>query len=106
MSRIVIAMFPEMGHLNATLKLARALGARGHEIYYLGGSDRRAYIEKQGMRFVSLDEGWKDRTGGRVSQQDVMEFLLEATLHSQPLDQYFSRAKALFRCRGSQFAAS
>lgn len=95
MARIVIAMLPEMGHLNATLKLARALGTRGHEVYYLGGSDRRAYLEKQGMRFLALDEG-RDRPGGKVSQLDVMEFLLEARLHCRPLDQYFSGVIEVF----------
>jgi len=96
MATIVIVMFPEMGHLNATLKLARALGARGHEIYYLGGSDRRAYIEKQGIQFLSLDEGWEG-AGDTVTQQDLMEILLEARLHCRPLDQYCASVIEVFR---------
>ena len=96
MATIVIAMFPEMGHLNATLKLARALSARGHEVYYLGGSDRRAYIQKQGVQFISLDEGWEGM-GGTVSQLDLMEFLLEARLHCRPLDPYFAGVIEVFR---------
>lgn len=94
MATIVIAMLPEMGHLNATLKLARSLTARGHEIYFLGGSDRRAYMEKQGMRFVSLDEGL-DTAG--ISQLDLMEFLLEARLDCRPLDQYYTGVIEMFR---------
>jgi UDP:flavonoid glycosyltransferase YjiC (YdhE family) len=96
MATIIIAMFPEMGHLNATLKLARTLGERGHEIFYLGGSERRAYMEKQGMRFISLDEGW-DSAGSGVSQLDVMEFLLEERLHCRPLNQYFTTVVEAFR---------
>ncbi len=96
MATIIIAMLPEMGHLNATLKLARTLGERGHEIFYLGGSERRAYMEKQGMRFISLDEGW-DSAGSGFSQLDVMEFLLEARLHCQPLNQYFTTVIETFR---------
>ncbi|HEX5884686.1 MAG TPA: hypothetical protein VFY67_09065 [Pyrinomonadaceae bacterium] len=30
-------MLPELGHINATLKLARSLAARGHDVYYLRG---------------------------------------------------------------------
>jgi UDP:flavonoid glycosyltransferase YjiC (YdhE family) len=96
MATIIIAMFPEMGHLNATLKLARTLGERGHEIFYLGGSERRAYMEKQGMRFISLDEGW-DSAGSGFSQLDVMEFLLEERLHCRPLNQYFTTVVEIFR---------
>jgi UDP:flavonoid glycosyltransferase YjiC (YdhE family) len=95
MATIVIAMLPELGHLNATLKLARSLMARGHQIYYLGGSDRRAYIEKQRMQFVSLGEGLGGRADGR--QLDVMEFLLESRLHCRPLDTYFTRVVEVFR---------
>jgi UDP:flavonoid glycosyltransferase YjiC (YdhE family) len=96
MATIIIAMLPEMGHLNATLKLARTLVERGHEIFYLGGSERRAYMEKQGMRFISLDEGW-DSAGSGFSQLDVMEYLLEARLHCQPLNQYFTGVIETFR---------
>lgn len=97
MATIVIAMLPELGHLNATLKLARTLMARGHQIYYLGGSDHRAYIEKQQMRFVSLAEGLRQQTEGGSSQLDVMEFLSETRLHCRPLDKYFTHAIEVFR---------
>src|SRR5215213_941971 len=95
MATIVIALLPELGHLNATLKLARALMARGHQIYYLGGSDHRAYLEQQQMRFVSLAEGLRPQTGS--SQLDVMEFLSETTLHCRPLDDYFTHLIEVFR---------
>ena len=95
MATIVIAMLPELGHLNATLKLARALTARGHRIYYLGGSDRRAYLEQQQVRFVSLAEGLRPPAGS--SQLDVMEFLSETTLNGRRLDEYFTHVIEVFR---------
>ena len=70
MATIVIAMLPELGHLNATLKLAKTLMARGHQIYYLGGSDHRAYLEQQQMRFVSLAEGLRPQTREFATRRD------------------------------------
>ena len=65
-----------------------------HQIYYLGGSDHRAYLEQQQMRFVSLAEGLRPQT--RSSQLDVMEFLSEASLHCRPLDEYFTHVIEVF----------
>lgn len=95
MATIVIAMLPELGHLNATLKLARALMARGHQIYYLGGSDHRSYLEQQQMRFVSLGAGLRPPTGS--SQLDVMELLSETTLNCRRLGEYFTHVIEVFR---------
>jgi UDP:flavonoid glycosyltransferase YjiC (YdhE family) len=56
MSTIIFAIVPEMGHLNAPLKLARSLSARGHEIYFLTGLGYKTYIEEQRLRFITLGE--------------------------------------------------
>lgn len=96
MSTIVIAMFPELGHLNATLKLARSLRSRGHQVYYLVGSDYEAYMRAQGLNFICLGEGL---TNGRKSssQLDVMEYLLEARMQGWELSEYFTGVIQMFR---------
>ena len=73
MATIVIAMLPELGHLNATLKLAKTLMARGHQIYYLGGSDHRAYLEAANA--VRLFGRRSEASDGEFAI-DVMEFLV------------------------------
>ena len=96
MSTIVIAMFPELGHINATLKLARSLRLRGHQVYYLVGSDYEAYMRAQGLDFIRLDEG--STNGAKSSSQiDIMEYLLEARMQGWPLNEYYTRVLQLFR---------
>ena len=96
MSTIVIAMFPELGHLNATLKLARSLRLRGHQVYYLVGSDYEAYMRAQGLNFICLGEA---STNGRKSsaQLDIMEYLLEARMQGWVLNEYYTDVVQLFR---------
>jgi UDP:flavonoid glycosyltransferase YjiC (YdhE family) len=91
MPTIVIAMFPELGHLNATLKLARSLRLRGHQVYYLVGSDYEAYMRAQGLNFISLGAGHKS------SQLDVMEYLLEARMQGWALSEYYTGVVQMFR---------
>lgn len=85
MSKIIISMLPELGHINATLKVARSLMARGHEIYYLCSPEYKEYMHKQGMRYLALgDEGRDNAFPGTLT---LMEELLEARIHCRPLDQ-------------------
>ena len=96
MSTIVIAMFPELGHLNATLKLARSLRLHGHQVYYLVGSDYEAYMQAQGLNFISLGESL--RKGPKsVTQLDIMEYLLDARMQGRALNEYFTGVVQMFR---------
>jgi len=85
MSTIVIAMLPELGHINATLKLASSLRLRGHQVYYLVGSDYEAYMRAQGLNSISFG----DALNQSVSQLDLMEYLLEARIHGHALNERF-----------------
>ncbi|HSE19538.1 MAG TPA: hypothetical protein VLB46_20915 [Pyrinomonadaceae bacterium] len=90
MSTIVIAMLPELGHFNATLKLTRSLHLRGHQVFYLIGSDYAAYTRAQELNFISFDAGLKHDQS--VSQLDVMEYLLEAKIHGHAQSVAFRQA--------------
>lgn len=57
MSTIVFVMLPETGHINASLKLAKLLKARGHRVCYLGLPNTGAVFVENGLEFVSLFEG-------------------------------------------------
>jgi zeaxanthin glucosyltransferase len=48
-SRVLIQMLREPGHLLPTLKLARALATRGHEVLYLLTPDWRGFAERHGL---------------------------------------------------------
>lgn len=54
MATIMIFPFPEFGHLNPTLKLARALKQAGHRVCYLGFAEFEAYLIAQGLEFIPI----------------------------------------------------
>ncbi|HKQ04045.1 MAG TPA: glycosyltransferase [Blastocatellia bacterium] len=54
MAAIVLFPFPAFGHLNPTLKLARALQRAGHQICYLGLADFEEYVRSQGFDFIPI----------------------------------------------------
>lgn len=54
MANVVFAILPEMGHINASLKFAKGLMARGHQVSHLGLADFEPYIRSQGLRFVPM----------------------------------------------------
>lgn len=96
MSTIVIAMFPELGHLNATLKLARSLRLRGHQVYYLIGSDYEAYMRAQDLNFISLGERLR-KDPKSLTQLDIMDYLLEARMQGRALNEYYTGVVQMFR---------
>ncbi len=49
MSRILIHMYREHGHLLPTLKLARSLAAAGHQVEYLLTPPWRSFVESRGL---------------------------------------------------------
>jgi zeaxanthin glucosyltransferase len=54
MARIVFFPLAEVGHVNATFKLARQLRARGHDIHYLSLPDIEEHVRAQGWDFTPL----------------------------------------------------
>lgn len=96
MSTIIISMSPELGHINSTLKLAKSLMARGHDVYFLVcGADYKPYIQDQGVRYITLGES----VGNDVfpNKRALMGALLEERLLCRPLDQHLTRLVEIFR---------
>jgi UDP:flavonoid glycosyltransferase YjiC (YdhE family) len=56
MATMVFVFYPEMGHLNPTLKFARILQARGHAVHYFGLCDFEERVRSQGMSFIPMFE--------------------------------------------------
>jgi UDP:flavonoid glycosyltransferase YjiC (YdhE family) len=56
LANIVFAILPETGHINASLKFAKGLKSRGHQVSHLGLADFAPYIRSQGLNFVSMFE--------------------------------------------------
>jgi UDP:flavonoid glycosyltransferase YjiC (YdhE family) len=56
MATIVFLLYPEVGHLNPSFKLARKLQARSHHIYYLGLPDFGEIVRAQGLEFIPIFE--------------------------------------------------
>ncbi len=54
MAQIAFVPHPQMGHINPTLKLARRLQQKGHQVSYLSIADLEEYISSQGLGFVSI----------------------------------------------------
>lgn len=55
-ANIIFTPYPEMGHLNASLKIAKALRSRGHHVSYLGLPDFEEHVRSQGLGFVPIFE--------------------------------------------------
>ncbi len=51
---VVVPLAREVGHLNATFALSRALSRRGHEVVYLARTELEAAVRRQGFQYVAL----------------------------------------------------
>lgn len=71
MATIAIAVFPEFGHLNATLKLAKGLKSRNHRVYYLGLRDFEEPLARQGQDLLPVFEEVFPR--GAIHQRAVSQ---------------------------------
>jgi UDP:flavonoid glycosyltransferase YjiC (YdhE family) len=96
MSTIIFATVPAVGHLNAPLKLAKSLAARGHEVSYLSGLGYKTYVEEQGLRFITLGESFA-APDARLHQNALLERLLECRTRGQPLDDQLAQIVEIFR---------
>lgn len=52
MAKILFLMRPEKGHLNSSLKIAKTLKSRGHEIVYLQIFEFEDYVRNEGFEFA------------------------------------------------------
>lgn len=78
--RILFIPFPETGHLNPSLKLAKTLSARGHEVLYASLPDWESRVRREGLGFVPLFEqtcprGFVQRVAAR--QVDPVRALID-----------------------------
>jgi len=100
MATIVFAILPELGHLNASLKLAKSLKSRGHQVYYLVAAEYREYISFQGLETIELgtdETAVEDGLGSasETSQLPLMELLLNSWIQEQPLDTTLRKVMAV-----------
>lgn len=81
MANIIFSILPETGHINASLKIAKSLKSRGHQVYYLQLAEYEEYIRAQGLEFIPLLE-WSIPKGykfdHRFSTMENMENCLKA----------------------------
>lgn len=56
MATIVFAMLPEAGHLNPTLKIAKALKSRGHQVKYVCTPNLKDLVLSNGLDFIPAFE--------------------------------------------------
>ena len=54
MATIMFFAFPEFGHFNPTLKLAKALQHAGHRVCYLGFAEFEEYLRAQQLEFIPI----------------------------------------------------
>ena len=52
MAKILFLMWPEKGHLNSSLKIAKTLKSRGHTVVYLQPFEFEEYVRDQGFDFT------------------------------------------------------
>ena len=54
MPNILFFIFPEKGHLNSSLKIAKTLKARGHTVIYSQVFEFEEYVRNEGLEFTPL----------------------------------------------------
>jgi UDP:flavonoid glycosyltransferase YjiC (YdhE family) len=54
MSAIAFMMLPQIGHLNASFKIAKRLKQRGHHVSYVGLTEHQDYVRAQGFEYLPI----------------------------------------------------
>jgi UDP:flavonoid glycosyltransferase YjiC (YdhE family) len=77
MATIVFVMLPEMGHLNASFKVAKSLRQTGHQVYYSEPKYLEGLVIGEGFEFIPLLENFfpADFVPGDESAQSWFEVL-------------------------------
>ncbi|KAK4108515.1 glycosyltransferase family 1 protein, partial [Canariomyces notabilis] len=67
---LVAAAYPAAGHTAGVLQLAQYLSGKGFKIYFIGGVEFKASIEKAGAEFIDFEwdwtKNWNEDEGGNV----------------------------------------
>jgi UDP:flavonoid glycosyltransferase YjiC (YdhE family) len=72
----MIFPFPEYGHLNPTLKLARGLQQAGHRVCYIGFAEFEEYVLSQGLEFIPiLERASSGEPPARMQRNNVSDIL-------------------------------
>ena len=82
MPTVLFATIPEMGHLNASFKLAKTLKSRGQRVCYLAAPEYAEYVRAQGLEALTL--GGEGGTPGLSLA--LMELLLDARARARPVE--------------------
>lgn len=69
MARVIFFVWPHTASVVSGLKLARDLGARGHEISYIGVAQCKEYVVAHGHQFTPLYEKWFGETPTEASHE-------------------------------------
>jgi UDP:flavonoid glycosyltransferase YjiC (YdhE family) len=88
MANLVFIPFPEIGHLNATFKLAKSMKSRGHRVLYLGLQDFEESVRVQQLDFVCIFEdvfpkGFIDREVVKRGVETFEALVLQALQEGQ-----------------------
>lgn len=84
MARILLFGLPERSHVNASLGLAKALAARGHEVAYLITADLEAHVLAQGLRaHVVLTDVVPLGTRERMDSDADLERIVTGRMHAR-----------------------
>jgi UDP:flavonoid glycosyltransferase YjiC (YdhE family) len=76
MAQIVFVPHPQMGHVNPTIKLAKRLQRRGHQVSYLTIVDLEEYVASQGLGFLPvMTQGFPK---GSLARQARLKLGMEA----------------------------
>lgn len=91
MASIVFIPYPETGHINATLKIAKGLSARGHRVDYLALLDYEEHLRAQGLGFLPIlqvlcPKGFIQQQAVKGHVQNFEAILLRAAKGGRALD--------------------
>lgn len=88
--RILIAMLPELGHMNPTFRIARTLQSRGHEVRYLAVADVVRHVVSQGFEPVRhLEDLQPEGSLDRVHSMSKFELRRHRTQAFEQLTEAF-----------------
>lgn len=107
MATIMFLPFPEFGHVNPTLKLARELKQSGNRVCYLGLADFEEYVRSQGLEFIPIMESSypKGSSGERSARMKLgrVELIMRETrkaddeISSKPFEGFKNEFEEIIR---------
>ncbi|MHA7630852.1 nucleotide disphospho-sugar-binding domain-containing protein [Corallococcus sp. M7] len=87
MANVLIAPYPSHGHVNPTLKAARALRERGHHVVYAGPVDARELVLRAGFEFLPvLEEQFPEGSFHAFGARGFLEHVRKLRQYSRRVD--------------------